>query len=138
MSDTTGLEWLTVGATVAYIAGANRSETVSRAIVDKIGKRDVRVIVNGRDETFNITKTWEHDGVLWLRRSGNSAWDRGTELAPWDHPQVVKYRAAQAIDHAVYQVRKWSDEFSKSRDVETAQELRTAVDAFLKLHEETE
>ena len=136
MTETPGLEWLTVGATVAYISGGTRSESVSRALVDKIGKRDVRVIVGGRDETFNIGKTWDHDGVLWLRRSGNSAWARGTELAPWDHPQVVAYRAAGAIAHAVYLVRKASDEFSKSRGVEDARVLRTVVDAYLKLAEE--
>jgi hypothetical protein len=135
MSDSSGLEWLTVGASVAYISGGFRNERVSEALVDKIGKRDVVVTVDGRTEKFNTGRTMTVGDVRWLRRSGNSTWDRGVELAPLDDPKVAEYRAAQKLSDAVYQVRKWSDEFSKSRDVDTARELRTAVDAFLKLAE---
>jgi hypothetical protein len=138
MTDTPGLEWLTVGATVAYISGGHRSERVTEATVDKIGKRDVVVTVDGRTEKFNIGRTMAVGDVRWLRRSGTGSWDRGVDLAPLDDPKVAEYRAAQKLSDAVYQVRHWSDQFSKARDVDTARKLRAAVDAFLKLHEETE
>ncbi|WP_280412624.1 hypothetical protein [Nocardia asiatica] len=135
MTDTPGLEWLTVGATVAYIHGGYRSEQVIEATVERIGTRDVFVNVAGRSERFNTRRTRTRGDVQWLYRSGNSQWDRGVELAPLDAPEVASYKAAQEFDSAVYQVRKWSDEFSKARDVDSAQKLRAAVDAFLTLHE---
>lgn len=137
MTDTTGLEWLQVGAKVAYIHGGYHHDAVTEATVEKIGKRDVVVTVSGRSEKFNITHTATYrgdEGTTWLRRRGTSTWDRGTELGPLDHPRVAAINARQERDNAVSEVRRWADEFQSRRDVATAKELRAAVDAFLKLH----
>lgn len=132
MTTTPGLEWLTVGATVAYIHGDN----VQVATVDKIGKRDVVVTVNGREQKFNINKPSARGTATWLYRSGARTWDRGNELAPLDDPIVVEMQKQQERDGARGQVRRWADEFQVRRDVDTAKKLRDAIDVFLELHEE--
>lgn len=134
----TGLEWLTVGATAAFIYGGYRNEHVQEGVVDRIGKRDVVVIVAGREEKFNITRTDRHGDTLWLHRYGNSTWDRGMDLAPADHPEVLAIRAARARDAAAYEVSLAADVFQRRKDAATARLLRDAVDAFLKLAEEGE
>ncbi len=133
------LGWLQVGAKVAYISGQSRSETVTDGVVEKIGKRDVVVTVDGRIEKFNIGRTsLRSDDVTWLHRSGSSSYSAGVDLAPLDHPLVAKYRARQQLDKGTKLVRRWADEFQSARDVETARKLRDAIDVYLKLHEETE
>ncbi|MEV2222773.1 hypothetical protein AB0E01_23185 [Nocardia vinacea] len=133
----TGLEWLIVGATVAYVTGGYTQENVIQAAVDKIGKRDVVVTVDGRTETFNINKTSLRSGPnTWLRRSGSSQWDRGTQLAPLDDPQVVKIQARQVRADATSKVWRYADEFQSTRDVATARKLRDAIDVYLNLHAE--
>lgn len=135
MTEKTGLEWLTVGATVAYICGGHRNEDVQEGVVDRIGKRDVVVTVDGREEKFNITRTDRHGDRLWLHRNGNGSWDRGVDLAPADAPKVLAIKAARVRDTAVYEVSIAADVFQRRRDAKTARLLRDAVDAYLKLAE---
>lgn len=128
------LDWLTTGETVAYIAGG-RYESVSEAMVDKVGKRDVVVTVNGREQKFNIKFTTVRGRSEWLHRRGSSTWDRGTYLAPLDDPAVIEIRAQAQRDSARSDVRRWADEFQKAPGVESARKLQAAVGLYLKLHE---
>ncbi|MBF6215642.1 hypothetical protein IU436_27500 [Nocardia farcinica] len=132
-----GLEWLAVGATVAFIYGGHHDERVREGVVDRIGKRDVVVTVEGRAEKFNITRTSRRGDVLWLRRYGNGTWDRGVDLAPADHPEVLAIKAARARDAAAYEVSIAADVFQRRKDPATARLLRDAVDASMKLAEES-
>lgn len=134
MTESTGLEWLTVGAEVAHTFRHHSGGRINTAVVDKIGKRDVVVTVGGRVETFNIGRTRECDGVLWLERS-EGTWNGRTELGPLDSPRAAEMLRAQRVENAAYLVEKASDEFASKRDVESAKALRSAVNAFLKLAE---
>ncbi|WP_029923918.1 hypothetical protein [Nocardia otitidiscaviarum] len=135
MTEPTGLEWLAEGATAAYIYGGVHNQRVSDAVVQKIGKRDVVVVVNGRTEKFNINRTWRRGEWTQLRRSGNSTWDAGVELAAADDPAVAELRTRQTRDDAASDVVAAADRFRSSRDVENAKKLRAAIDAFLDLHD---
>ncbi|WP_280470666.1 hypothetical protein [Nocardia farcinica] len=132
-----GLEWLAVGATVAFIYGGHHDERVREGVVDRIGKRDVVVTIEGREEKFNITHASRCGDTLWLHRRGRSSWDRGVYLAPADHPEVLAIQAARVRDDAAYEVSLAAEVFQRRRDAATAQILRDAVDAFLKLVEES-
>ncbi|WP_280389886.1 hypothetical protein [Nocardia wallacei] len=137
MSETTGLGWLAVGETVAYVAGGIHSESVRPAVVEKIGKRDVQVRVGDRVEKFNITKTSEGASATWLYRRGGSAWERGVHLAPANDPHVIKIAAEQRRTRAADEVMRMADKFQRHRDVDTARKLRSATDAFPKLHDDS-
>jgi hypothetical protein len=137
MTESTGLEWLTEGAQVAHVSGESGRESVYPATVTRIGKRDVTVTVNDRVEKFNVSRTWTHGEAVWLhRRPSAGSWARGVELAPWDDPQVVEYRRTQTVRRAVFAVRDAGDKFAARSGVDTARELRSAVNAFLKLAED--
>ncbi|WP_109527198.1 MULTISPECIES: hypothetical protein [Nocardia] len=134
MTDTPGLEWLTMGAEVAHAFRHHGTGRIKTAVVDKIGKRDVVVTVGGRVEKFNIGRTCERDGVRWLERS-EGTWNGWTELGPLDSPWAAEMFQAQRVENAAYLVQKASDGFASKRDVESARALRSAVDVFLKLAE---
>lgn len=141
-----GLSWLTVGAIVAYISGRHGEQTVSEALVEKVGKRDVIATVNGHSQKFNINHTRSHviaggdrvDPVKWLHRASESRWNPGVDLAPWEHPAVVALRDVERRIDSRVDVCHWADEFRRFPDVETARKLRDAVDLYLKLHEGNE
>ncbi|MEU7631658.1 hypothetical protein AB0C34_16965 [Nocardia sp. NPDC049220] len=133
MTETPGLEWLTVGATVAHIFGRYRDESVSEAMVTKIGKRDVVITVEGRTEKFNIGHTKKIGDNTWLRRSVASSSDRVVYLAPLGDPRVASYRQQQARNESTKRVRHYADKFQNRRDVDTAKKLRAAVDTYLAL-----
>ncbi|MGN2638561.1 hypothetical protein ACTD5D_20765 [Nocardia takedensis] len=107
---------MTVGATVAYITGGHRSETVHAATVDRIGRRDVVVTVDGRRQRFNIGNTTQRGEVRWLSRRVDS-WSQDTYLASLDDPRVAAIRA----------VRTESD---------AARALHAAVDTYLEIVDE--
>jgi hypothetical protein len=127
----TGLDWLKVGETVAYIRRARHSnERVSPATVDKIGKRDVQVTINGVTQKFNINHT--ENGHLYRR---DIAYGVVEYLMPSDHPRAVKARAQQQCDFAARAIDDHAHQFARTPDVEHARTLRDAIDVFLKLHE---
>ncbi|MGX1809711.1 hypothetical protein ACWIGI_28655 [Nocardia sp. NPDC055321] len=135
MTEIRTLGWLTVGAKVAYVSARVGGEGATEATVEKIGKRDVFVKVNGRSEKFNINHTRARGSNTWLYRSGSSTWDRGVELAPLDDPAVQKMQAREALSDAVHLVRTRTVVFVRQRDVASAVELREAVDTFIALQE---
>ncbi|WP_068059227.1 hypothetical protein [Nocardia xishanensis] len=135
MTITPGLEWLTMGAKVAYITSFGYSgKLVAEATVDKVGKRDVLVIVHGRDEKFNINRTTQLHGATWLRRD-SGAWSRSDYLAPHDDPTVEKYREEarrQAVEGAA---RDAADRFQSSPSPDAARALQAAVSRYLELND---
>lgn len=132
----TGLEWLTVGATVAYVSKGRLSQSVREAVVDRIGKRDVVVLVDGGEERFNINRTRVHGDTVWLHEYGDGLSGRSWDLAPLDHPEVLVIKAAQKRHAVATSVEYAADVFQRRRDIESAKALRDAVDAFLTLAEE--
>lgn len=127
MTHPTDLAWLTVDATVAYVANRRlQSSRVFPAHVDKIGKRDVNVTVNGRTEKFNINHVNE-DG--WLYRRAD--WEPSTYLAPLNDPAVAAIGAQQVVERAAERVVKAAAAFSETRDAATAHQLRDTIDEFL-------
>ncbi|MBF6358119.1 hypothetical protein IU449_26850 [Nocardia higoensis] len=135
MTEKTGLEWLTVGATVAYICNSRLSSRVREAVVDRIGKRDVVVLVDGDEGRFNITRTRARGETAWLHEYGDGLSGRSWDLAPLDHPEVLVIKAAQKRRAVTTSVGHAADKFKNRGDVESAKALRDAVDAFLKLAE---
>lgn len=132
------LDWLKVGADAAFISGRGGSETVSKATVLKVGKRDVAVMVDGREEKFNINHTDRRNDALWLHRRSFDSWAPSIYLAPFEDPEVVKIRNRQRRDRAVYAIRDKADLFLRSPDIQGARTLQTAIDVFLQLHEKDE
>ncbi|NKY60427.1 hypothetical protein [Nocardia flavorosea] len=134
MTTPPGLEWLTVGATVAYVHN-RRDSMIYEAVVQKVGKRDVVVTVNDREEKFNINKTTEIDGTRWLDRWISGTWGYSTSLGPLDSDHARKLREGKTRTEAITRAHSLADDFTRRRDVDTAKKLRDALDVFLELHD---
>ncbi len=135
MAESAGLEWLTVGATVALVRSHHATpDSIAEALVQKVGKRDVVVDAAGRIEKFNLGRTWSYDDAVWLTRREGS-WGGSTDLGPLDSPRAKKVRSAQTLANAVFEVRAAADKFAARSEPESARELRSAVDAYLELAE---